>query len=453
MKKLKLLTSLCLAATLTITSLAGCSSSNSSTGEESNDSSNSTEATTEITDITEITWWAFPNFATIDDEVGKYEKQIISDFEAKNPDVKVNLEMISFNGGGEKITAAIASNSAPDILYDAPGRIIDYGRQDVLADVDDMIKALNGDVSEEILQGCRVDDTYYMYPFNTTAFVMAANKTMFEEAGLLDLLPLEKEDRLWTIEEFEAALRGIKEANPDIIPVSFFSKSTAGDQGTRAFLANIFGGSIFNDDLSEYTLNSPEMVEALEWVNKCIDEGLIGAGSEGLTSSDAIDSFVQGKSAFTILYSTGLKANNAESKLGDFEDVLLPIPSPEGELGLEFLIGGYCVFDNQDDAKIEASKRFINFACNDEEWQVKNIKATGTFSVRDSVKDLYDDEEMKAAEAFGKYLAPYYNTVPGFAEMRTFWFPSLQEITLKQTPIQEALDKLNENANNTLNNN
>ena len=60
---------------------------------------------------------------------------------------------------------------------------------------------------------------------------------------------------------------------------------------------------------------------------------------------------------------------------------------------------------------------------------------------------------MKAAEAFGKYLAPYYNIVPGFAEMRTFWFPSLQEITLKQTPIQEALDKLNENANSTLNNN
>ena len=105
-----------------------------------------------------------------------------------------------------------------------------------------------------------------MYPFNTTAFVMAANKTMFEEAGLLDLLPLEKEDRLWTIEEFEAALRGIKEANPDIIPVSFFSKSTAGDQGTRAFLANIFGGSIFNDDLTEYNVNSPEMVEALDAV-------------------------------------------------------------------------------------------------------------------------------------------------------------------------------------------
>ena len=74
MKKLKLLTSLCLAATLTMTSLAGCSSSNSSTGEESNDATNNTETNTEVTDVTEITWWAFPNFATIDDEVGKYQR-------------------------------------------------------------------------------------------------------------------------------------------------------------------------------------------------------------------------------------------------------------------------------------------------------------------------------------------------------------------------------------------
>ena len=162
--------------------------------------------------------------------------------------------------------------------------------------------------------------------------------------------------------------------------------------------------------------------------------------------------FIQGKSAFTILYSTGLMASNAESKIDDFEEVLLPIPSPEGELSLEFLIGGLCVFDNQDADKIEASKKFIDFLCNDPEWQEKNIKATGTFSVRDSIKGLYDDEEMMAAEAFGKYLAPYYNTVPGFAEMRTYWFPALQEITLGQSSPEEALKTLNENANKTLNN-
>lgn len=449
MKRFKLLTALCLTATLTLGILAGCGNSGTKDSTSSSDAEGDSTATTKTT---EITWWAFPNFATIDEEVGKYEKEIIADFEAKNEGIKVNLEMISFNGGGEKINAAIASNSAPDVLYDAPGRIIDYGRQGVLADVNDMIEELNGDVSDEILQGCRVDDTYYMYPFNTTAFVMAANKTMFEEAGIVDLLPLEKEDRLWTIEEFEAALKGIQAANPDIIPMSFFSKSTAGDQGTRAFLANIYGGSILNDDLTEYTLDSPEMVKSMEWVKRGIEEGFIGKGSEGLASSDAIDLFIQGKSAFTILYSTGLMASNSESKIDDFEEVLLPIPSPEGELSLEFLIGGLCVFDNQDADKIEASKKFIDFLCNDPEWQEKNIKATGTFSVRDSIKGLYEDEEMMAAEAFGKYLAPYYNTVPGFAEMRTYWFPALQEITLGQSSPEEALKTLNENANKTLNN-
>ena len=220
MKKLKVLTALCLTGILTIGSLAGCGSAKTSNSKDS---------------VTEVTWWAFPNFATVDGEVGKYEQQIIDDFQSKNPNIKVNLEMISFDGGAEKLNAAIASNSAPDILYDAPGRIISYGRQGVLADVNDMIKELNVDVSDQILSACKVDYKYYMYPFNTSAFTMAVNKTMFEKAGLLDYLPLDREDRLWTVEDYTKALEAIKKANPDVIPMGFYSKSTAGDQVQEHF--------------------------------------------------------------------------------------------------------------------------------------------------------------------------------------------------------------------------
>lgn len=58
---------------------------------------------------------------------------------------------------------------------------------------------------------------------------------------------------------------------------------------------------------------------------------------------------------------------------------------------------------------------------------------------------------MKFAEGMGKYTAEYYNTVNGFAEMRTHWFPALQEITLGQTPAKEALKNFNDKANETLN--
>lgn len=440
MKKLKLLTTVLLAATVAMTSLVGCGG----TGEGTGDTANKDEKI-------EITWWNFPNFEVLDGQVGKYEGELIKAFEEKNTNIKVNVEMISFNNGSEKINAAIASKSAPDILYDAPGRIIDYARQGVLVPIDDMIKDLNGDVSDSILAGTKLDDTHYMYPFNTTNFMMAANKTMFEEAGLLDLLPLDKEDRAWTIEEFEAALKGIKAAKPDVIPMAFFSKSTAGDQGTRAFVSNIYGGSVMNEDQSAYNFDQEPTVKAMEWVKNSIGSGLIGIGSEALASSDSIDLFLQQKSAFTILYSTGLMKSNLDKKVGDFEEVLLPIPAPsKDKLALEALIGGLCIFDNEDQAKIDASKKFIDFLANDPDWQKKNLVATGTFSVRDSVKDLYDNEEMKFAEGMGKYTAEYYNTVNGFAEMRTHWFPTLQEITLGQSEAKDALKNFNDKANETL---
>ncbi|MGL5414229.1 MAG: ABC transporter substrate-binding protein [Clostridium sp.] len=439
MKKMKLIGSILLAATLSIGTLAGCGGKDAGGDKAAGGK-------------TEITWWNFPNFEMKDGQVGKYEEELVKAFEEKNPDIKVNVEMVSFNGGGEKINAAIASKSAPDVLYDAPGRIIDYGRQGVLAPVDDMIKELNGDVSDALLAGCKLDDTYYMYPFNTTNFMMGVNKTMFEEAGLLDLLPLDRPNRTWTLEEFEKALKEIKKAKPDVIPMSMFSKSTAGDQGTRAFIANITGGSVMNKDQSSYTFDSKEVVDAMEWIKKGIDEGIIGKGSEALASGDAIDLFLQQKSAFTILYSTGLKKSNADKKVGEFEDVLVSIPSPsEDKLALEPLIGGLCIFDNGDEAKIEASKKFIDFLANDSEWQKKNLVATGTFSVRDSVKGLYDDAEMKFAEGMGKFTAEYYNTVNGFSEMRTHWFPAIQEVTLGNTGAKEAMENFNKKANDTLN--
>lgn len=441
MKKIKLLTTLLITIALSMSIMAGCGKSDNNKEE------------VVVNKKVEITWWAFPNFETKDGVVGKYEKEIADAFMKKNSDIKVNVEMLSYNDGEEKINEAIASNSQPDVLYDAPGRIIDYARQGLLVHVDDMIEELNGDVSNSILQGGRIDDTYYMYPFNTTTFMMAANKDMFEEAGLLDLLPLNKVDRQWTIEDLEKALRAIKEARPDVIPLTFFSNSAAGDQGTRAFVANIYGGSVMDEEQTAYTFDSKESIKAMEWVKKSIDEGLIGQGTENLEVDESIDLYLNEEAAITILYSTGLSNSNQNKKTNQFKDVLLPIPAPEGKLKLESLIAGFAIFDNKDEAKVEASKKFIDFICNDIDWQEKNLKATGTFSVRDSVKGLYKNEEMKFAEAMGKYTAKYYNNADGFAEMREYWFPILQEITLGLKTPEAALKEFNIKANEALKSN
>ncbi|MDX5053302.1 extracellular solute-binding protein, partial [Streptococcus suis] len=66
------------------------------------------------------------------------EKKVIKAFEKKNPNIKVKLETIDFTSGPEKITTAIEAGTAPDVLFDAPGRIIQYGKNGKLADLNDL---------------------------------------------------------------------------------------------------------------------------------------------------------------------------------------------------------------------------------------------------------------------------------------------------------------------------
>ncbi|WP_226036632.1 ABC transporter substrate-binding protein [Aquibacillus saliphilus] len=400
----------------------------------------------------EVTWWTFPNFQALDGELGKYEEQIITAFNEKHPNIKVNLEMISFEGGPEKLNLAIASDTAPDIIYDAPGRIIDWGKKDLLAPLNDMMpEEVVNDISPALMKQSMVGDQIYMYPFNTGPFMMAVNKTLFEEIGALDLLPLDREDRTWTVEEYETALRAVKEKAQDVIPTGFYAKSTAGDQGTRGYVTNLGASRFLSEDYSEVAINSEGGVEALEWIVQASEEELIAPGSASLDAGDHNDLFLQGKSAFAINYSVVLKQLFAPDKTEDFEDVLLPYPTPDGsDPQLEPFIGGLAVFNNGDEARIEASKTFVDFVINDPEWGEKNLKQTGGLSARNSITGIYEGSEYEYSELARKFITDPPTIADGYAEIRTYWFPALQQAVLGSKTPQEALDEFAEKANQAI---
>lgn len=400
----------------------------------------------------EITWWDYPNFSTLDGELGKYEKLLIQAFQAKYPNVKVNVEMLSFNGGPEKVNVAIASNSAPDVIFDYPGRITDYARQGLMADLTDLFSAADlKDFNPTILEACKLNGRVVQYPFNVANFMIAVNKTMFQEAGLANLLPLNRPDRLWTTDEFTAALKAIHAKRPDVAPFIFYCKTNQGDQGTRTMAINLFGGDVMNAAMTEYTLNQPGTVKYLDWVRKGINEGWIPKGGEAMTSGDAIDSFLQGKAAFTILYSNVLRNTNADKKTVKFEEAFLPWPTPAGvKPRLDTYIGSIGVFDNGNKDKVAAAKKFVDFLINDPVWGPKNLASTGGFSARASAKSPYADPEATFAAGMVKYTGRYYNTVKGFVAMRTYWFPCLQAAMLDLKTPQAALDSFVQSANATL---
>ena len=84
------------------------------------------------------------------------------------------------------------------------------------------------------------------------------------------------------------------------------------------------------------------------------------------------------------------------------------------------------MFDNGDENKIAASKTFINFMANSDET-AKAVKTSTYFSVKNSLSDLYkDDEVMNEYQKLMPYLGDYYQVTPGWAEARTAWWNMLQ---------------------------
>ncbi|MCW1036544.1 sugar ABC transporter, sugar-binding protein [Streptococcus anginosus] len=427
-----------LVAGAAILSLAACGNSGGSN--KSADSGNSSGKT-------EITWWAFPVFTQekANDGVGTYEKEIIKAFEKANPDIKVKLETIDFKSGPEKITTAIEAGTAPDVLFDAPGRIIQYGKNGKLAELNDLftndfVKDVN---NNQIIQASKAGDKAYMYPISSAPFYMALNKKMLKEAGVLDLV---KEG--WTTADFEKVLKALKDKG--YTPGSLFSNGQGGDQGTRAFISNLYGGSVTDDKVTKYTTDSPNFVKGLNKAVSWIKDGLMTNGSQFDGGAD-IQNFANGQTSYTVLWAPAQKGIQAKLlKASGVEVVEVPFPSDNGKPALEYLVNGFGIFNNKDKKKVEAAKKFVKFIADDKKWGPKNVVRTGAFPVRSSFGKLYNDKRMETISTWTKYYSPYYNTIDGFAEMRTLWFPMLQSVSNGDEKVESALKTFTEKANETI---
>ena len=392
----------------------------------------------------EITYWDFPQF-TKDKEFKKtedFDAALIKAFEAKNPNIKVNYQKIEFTDGPAKVETAIQSKTAPDVIYDAPGRVIAWAAKDLLVPLDEVDKSKLNDAA---VKASSYKDKLYLYPQGVAPFLMGVNKDLTDKLGVTDLLPLNKKDRSWNVEEYEKFLKAVKQKDSSITPALFYTKSQAGDQGPRAFVSNLYNSWITDDANSKYTINDANGVKGLEWVKKAYDEGLLGQGV-ALEAKDALEAFKSGRAATTILFSPGTAASHASG----FNYKFLPFPNNSGKAKYEYLVAGPAIFDNGNKDKAAAAKKFVDFMVNDKDWGKRTLLASGNFSAKKDEKGLYESEELKFAEGLTDQFGPYYNTIPGFAKMRPLWFNMVQGVLNGKTSPKEGLDKFVEDANKTI---
>lgn len=442
MKKLKNILALTLTLAMTL-ALVACGPATDASGTTTDTNQGTSTAAT-----TQLTWWIFPNFVQDNGaQPGTYEQSVVDAFQKIHPEIKITIETLDFQSGPDKITSAIQGGTAPDILFDAPGRIIDYGNNGKLASLDDMfteemIKDINNDA---IIEASKGNGVAYMYPISTSPFYMSINKDMWEKSGAMQYVNLEG-DRSWTTDDFEKAIYMLKDAG--YVPGTLYSGKQGGDQGTRAFLSNLYGATIADNAKSKYTFDSAEGLKALQTAKKWLTDGVLGNGT-AYAGGDDIEQFVSGNFSYELCWGRSTYLSNVE-KLNSFHvnTISLPFPSNDGVPTLEYLVNGFCVFDNGDQARIDASKTFLKYICDDATVGPEAVKHTGAFPVRQSFGDLYaGDEEMALLSDWTQYYAPYYNTMKGFTQMRVEWYTMLQAITTGEKTPEVALQDYIKNSN------
>lgn len=394
--------------------------------------------------------WCFPNYGE-----GKFHKMLMVKFQEVNPEVKFELEVLPFNGGPEKVNIAISTNTAPDILFDAPVRIMSHAKKNVLIALDDVVltKEDMDNIDPKILKLYLYKGRYYYYPWNNYGIGIAVNKSLFEKAGALDLLPLNREERDWTIEEFEKALDAVSKIY-GVYGTAFPTANEQGDAAIIMFIQN-FGANILSGDYKEVVLNSKNGYEGIKWMvdiyrNK---KGWVVPGSEFLTSTDQNDLFFKKKVAmiygFKWHYVQLQELKNKGQIEEPFEIVFMPYPHPAGmKTRSNVVSNGFCLFDNRDQTKIKYAIKFANFIKND--FQVEGANIAGGFPVNNSLKTDLSDKELQFLSDLRKYIADDCTSAPNWTRVRTVWYPELQAAFTGAKTARQALDAFVEKAQKIL---
>lgn len=374
---------------------------------------------------------------------------IIEAFNAQNPDVTIEILPVTYQDGDQQLANLIAGGNAPDIVFEGPERIIgNYANEGLLVDLSDLWEGVT-DIPESISSVSQLDGTYYMYPLSVAAHCMAINYEAFEAAGALQYI--DEETRTWTTDDFVAACEALKAAmDAGTITMAetgiIYCGAQGGDQGTRALVNNLYSDYYVTEDGSSYNANSANNVKALELLQGMVDEGTMGV-STSYAAADELQAFANGTCAMTFCWNYSNYSQYASQT--QFTPFAMAFPSDDGVPELE-MAGPYglCVFDNDDQAKIDAAKEFVKFVCDDQTAGVEAVKTTGFFPAHEGWGDIYEGDETRAPfSLMSEYLGRYYSLTPGWVAQRALWWPMLQAIMGTGADVQTAADDFVAQAN------
>lgn len=397
-------------------------------------------------DVNIIVKTPFLTMTTVADEdimrSEEFLRKAANDFCASYEDANVTISMVEF--AQEDETAAIpgcfGTKEAADVVYAGYFNISTYIHTGNVVPLDDIITdEIESDINSSWWESSQLNGKTYMMPYLGLENVLAYNKDMFREAGLDKYIAEGDVVSNWSIDEWNEILAALRESLPATsYPMMMYAGNNQGDTHIMMLL-RMFGCSFF-DENGHIDIETPEGLQALQWIRDGLEAGYFPANSDKLVSNDVFNMFINNQLAIVF--------NNAalDDNMKTVADIgYVNFPSVNGKGLNNTFITGFQVYDNGDESKIKAAKAFVKYIYESDYIDY----CAGGIPASDKVAAKYASE----LSFIQKYIdvsdcgVNFTGNQPNWRGVRAAFYPHIQDLLFGEKSIETVAMELDSDCN------
>jgi len=223
-------------------------------------------------------------------------KEQIADFEAKNPDIKVEMVHIGWEIFRTKLRLAVDAGAGPDMAevgYDTPVVYVGLGKAFCVDDYFVKTGLKWTDFAGQLVDSATIGGKHWAMPWRGDTRAMWLRTDLVQQAGLS--LP---EDDTWTWEDFKAFAKKLSNPVKGIYGYGF--PAALNDQDTFCWFQPIlkaYGGDFYDAAYTKSLLNNEGAVKAFEFYASLVNEGIAPKDVVNWQRSDMENMFYAGRLA------------------------------------------------------------------------------------------------------------------------------------------------------------
>jgi len=427
---------------LLISIISACSSTNSTSPNREKAETEKKPPTSSTSKVV-IPFWITPQGKDITAWFTKWTNE----FNKENDRIEVKLEFVPQDAWQQKLKAAQANGTAPQISWTNYASIPGSAEQGIYAPLDDYLAPeLFDDIYDNIREIVKVGDKHYSYPVFVEPYEMLFYRTdFFEEVGLDPQQPPKSWDEL-----IEVAGKLTKSGR--------FGLAVPGSSEigwTHWSFQNMIGHYPISDDWSKATVNDDDYRQLFNFWKRLYDEKVVP--KQALSESWNIKPLAEGRVA--MMYNGSWSIGDLRNDYKDVADkvAVAVAPTPDGvtEGRTTAALGGYALTLDGKAKNPKEAAEFIKYLVADKPEIMKDFFETSQyskFSARKSVDELIGQDPRVAEDPYRKLVVekviPFAKPEPWYSyDISSIYGTALETVVANGVNVDDALAKLEKDIN------